>query len=127
MKKLIALIMFFICLFGSVAISDSSAATPIDLEEFDDDDWGYIGIPLERKVYVIIEKEPQFLGDTVTFVAVLVDFKPEDNVTFQWQYAIKQEDPDWILIDNATEQTYTFVLDETNIYYWYRVVVKVGE
>ena len=127
MKKLIALIMFFICLFGSVAISDSSAATPTDLEEFDDDDWGYIGIPLERKVYVIIEKEPQFLGDTVTFVAVLVDFKPEDNVTFQWQYAIKQEDPDWILIDNATEQTYTFVLDETNIYYWYRVVVKVGE
>jgi hypothetical protein len=132
MKKLIAILFILICLFGT-AYGESSA-TPTDLEEyeeyceFEDDDWGYIDIPRERKVYIVIDKDPEYLGDEVTLIAVLVDFLPEDNVTFQWQYATEnKENTDWIFIDDANEQSYTFILDEINVNYWYRVMVKVGE
>jgi hypothetical protein len=132
MKKLIAILFILICLFGT-AYGESSA-TPTDLEEyeeyyeFEDDDWGYIDIPRERKVYIVIDKDPEYLGDEVTLIAVLVDFLPEDNVTFQWQYATEnKEDTDWIFIDDANEQSYTFILDAINMNYWYRVMVKVGE
>ena len=122
MKKLVALLLALICLFGS-AISES-AATPTDLEEIDDDDWGYIDIKFERKVYVSISGLPQY-GDTVILTAVLVDFLPDDIVTFQWQYALDKDSTDWILIEDATEQVYTFILDDINIHYWYRVIVKL--
>lgn len=132
MKKLIAILFILICLFGTAC--GESSATPTDLEEyeeyceFEDDDWGYIDIPRERKVYIVIDKDPEYLGDKVTLIAVLVDFLPEDKVTFQWQYATEnKEDTDWIFIDDANKQSYTFILDEINVNYWYRVMVKVGE
>ena len=125
MKKLMALLLALVCLFGS-AVSESPA-TPTDLIEIEDDDWGYIDIPLERKVYIIIDKEPAYLGDTITLYAILVDFLPEDEVSFNWQYALEKDNTEWTLIEDAYEQSYTFVLDETNMDYWYRVVVKVGE
>jgi len=126
MKKLIALLLAFICLFG-YAIGDSPA-TPTDLDEgyeiIDDDDWGSIEIERERKVYVDANKTSYYFGDQVILVAVLVDFKPEDKVTFQWLYAVEEE-ADWIFIEDATEQTYTFILDKTNYKNWYRVVVTL--
>ena len=124
MKRLIAFLLFFICLFG-VAYADSSA-TPTDLDdliEIDDENWGEIDIPFERKVYITVDEEPLHIGDLVTLTAVLVDFLPEDNVLFQWEYSADEED--WILIDDATEQIYTFILDEINVHNLYRVVVKL--
>ena len=134
MKKLIALLLTFICLFG-VAVGES-LATPTDIYEedieldnvpteymeFEDDDAGYIDVPLERKVYIAIDKEPKYMGDTVVFVAVLIDFKPDDIITFEWQYA-ESETSEWNRIEGATEQTYTFELTGINMHYLYRVVV----
>lgn len=126
MKKLIALLLALVCLFGSAM---SEPATPTDLkefEQFDDDDWGYIEIKFERKVYISMNEGPKTMGDEIILTAVLVDFKEDDIVTFKWQYAIKL--PNWIFIDDANEQIYTFILDETNLNYWYRVIVElVGE
>ena len=134
MKKLIALLLTFICLIR-VAIGESPA-TPTDIYEedielddipteymeFEDGDAGYIDVPLERKVYIVIDKEPKYMGDTVVFVAVLIDFKPDDIITFEWQYA-ESETSEWNRIEGATEQTYTFELTDINTYYLYRVVV----
>ena len=126
MKKLMALLLALTCLFGS-AMSES-LASPTDLEEFDDDDWGYIGFEFARKVFISLKEERLYsLGEDVTLIAVLMDFKPTDIVTFQWEYATNIEEPNWIFIENATEQTYTFTLDETNMLYWYRIVVTIGE
>jgi len=126
MKKLIALLLALICLFGS-AMSEPATPTDLDnLEQFDDDDWGYIEIKFERKVYISMNEGPKEIGDEIILTAVLVDFLEDDIVTFQWQYAIKL--PDWIFIDDANEQIYTFILDESNLNYWYRVIVElVGE
>lgn len=134
MKKLIALLLTFICLFG-IAVGES-LATPTDIYEkdielddipteymeFEDGDAGYIDVPLERKVYIVIDKEPKYMGDIVVFVAVLIDFKPDDIITFEWQYA-ESETSEWNRIEGATEQTYTFELNGINMHYLYRVVV----
>jgi len=92
MKKLIALLIALICLFGS-AVSESPA-TPTDLIEdyieIEDDDWGKISIEFERRVYISIDKEPQFAGDTMILTATLVDFQPEDRYRIYWQYSIDQ-------------------------------------
>ena len=126
MKKLMALLLALICLFGS-AVSEPATTTDLgNYEQFDDDDWGYIEIKFERKVYISMNEGPKEIGDEIILTAVLVDFLEDDIVTFQWQYAI--ELPDWIFIDDANEQTYTFILDETNWNYWHRVIVTlVGE
>lgn len=127
MKRLLSFILCLLCILN-VAYSDSPA-TPTDLgelEQFDDDDWGYIEIKFERKVYISMNEGPKTIGDEIILTAVLVDFKEDDIVTFKWQYAIKL--PNWIFIDDANEQIYTFILDETNLNYWYRVIVElVGE
>ena len=125
MKRILLLLCLLLCLFCCTA----SAATPTDIEEyayFEDNDPGYINIELERKVYIVVDKEPEKFGDEVTLIAVLVDFYPEDNVTFQWEYAIESdEELVWILIDDAKEQTYTFILDETSVTHQYRVIVEL--
>lgn len=118
MKKLMAFLLVFVCLFG-YAIGDS-LATPTDLVEIDDDDWGSIDIEFPREVYIDISKDPD---DMVTLTAILVNFKQDDIVNFKWQYSTEQLD--WIFIDDATEQTYTFMLDDTNMNYWYRVIVNL--
>ena len=66
MKKLIALLLFCICLISS-AIGES-IATQTDL---DDADWGQIDIEFPRQVFLDIDKRPQFIGDTVSLVAIL--------------------------------------------------------
>ena len=125
MKRILTILLCFLCIFG-LAHGDSFA-TPTDIEEelveFDDDDWGYIDIKFERKVYIVADGEPEHYGDKITLTAVLVDFQEDDVYTFSWQYAV--ELPDWIFIDNEHEQTYTFILNETNILYWYRVIVEL--
>ena len=121
MKKLIALLLALICLFGS-AMSDS-AATPTDLVEIDDDDWGEITITFERQVYIDGPEGPFTMGDEITFTAILVNFKPEDIVQFFWQYAT-DHNLDWQYVEGENEQTYTFILTADNSGYYYRVIVK---
>lgn len=120
MKRLILLIL---CLCFCFSVGAASPATPTDLEEFDDDDWGTLSVTLERQVYISIDKEPEYYGDVVTLTVVLVNFNDDDKVTFSWQYAIDL--PDWMFIENEHEQTYTFILDKTNYLYWYRVMVEL--
>jgi len=123
MKRLILLLLCLFILFDVVLF-----ATSIYLEKyayFEDNDPGYINIKLSRKVFITIDKEPEQIGDEVTLIAVLMDFKSKDNISFQWAYTTEiTEKTTWHLIENATQQTYTFVLDETNINYWYCVIVK---
>lgn len=122
MKRLLAFILCLLCILN-VAYSESPA-TQTDLYEIiDDDDWGQIDIEFERRVYIDIDKDPVHIGDTITLTAILVDFHPEDIVTFQWEYTI--DESDWIFIDDATEQTYTFTLDDININYLYHVIVTL--
>lgn len=94
MRKFIALVIAFVILCCGSAISEN-AATPTDLieeelVEIDDDDWGEISIEFERRVYISIDKEPQFAGDTMILTATLVDFQPQDRYRIYWQYSIDQ-------------------------------------
>lgn len=128
MKKLIALLIALICLFGS-AVSESPA-TPTDLieeelVEIDDDDWGEIDIEFERQVFLTIGKDPQYLGDEMILIATLVNFKPEDNYEIFWQYSTDENL--WIPIDGEHEKTLTVIIDKNNYDYWWRVSVKMEE
>lgn len=126
MKKFISLLLILFLIFSySNAELGATETDLVEYMEFDDDDWGYIDITFERQVYITMEGEPQYYGDTVIFIAVLMNFKQEDKVTFQWQYAIEPQE--WISIEGANEQTYTFILDKDNVTYWYRVIVELED
>ena len=121
MKKLMALLLALICLFGS-AVSESPA-TPTDLVEIDDDDWGEITIKFERKVYITMDKKPEYIGDTMTLTATLVNFKDGDKYTISWQYAI--ELPDWLFVEGEHEQVFTIIITPENANYWWRALVEM--
>ena len=128
MKKLIALLIALICLFGS-AVSESPA-TPTDLIEdyieIEDDDFGQIDPSLlHRQVFLQWLTEPSHLGEEVTLVAILIDFLPTDIYTFSWEYSLDYEE--WIVINGEYKQTYTFILDNTNVHYYWRVKVTLEE
>ena len=81
MKKFIALVLAFVMLLGGCVISEEATPTDLmpieeeELVEIDDDDWGEITVAMfERRVYIVIEKEPKYFDDTMTLTAVLVDF-----------------------------------------------------
>lgn len=130
MKKFIAFLLTFMLLFG-VAYSDSPA-TPTDLEEyeeyytFEDDDYGSIEVELlERKVFLQFLKEPTYYGDEVTLIAILVDFREDDIYRFEWEES--EDGETWWLIVGATEQTYSFIIDHSNVDHYWRVKVIVEE
>ena len=123
MKKLMALLLALACLFGS-AVSDS-LATPTDLCEFDDNDWGNIDFELERKVYLELLNNQIFYGQNVTLVAILVDFKDTDIYYFQWEESENGEE--WWIIQDENQNTYTFILDQSNITHYWRVKVILEE
>jgi len=125
MKKLIALLIALICLFGS-AVSESPA-TPTNLIEdyieIDDDDWGEIDIEFERQVFLTIGKDPQYFGDEMILIATLVNFKPEDNYEIFWQYSTDENL--WTPINGEHERILTVIIDENNYDYWWRVSIKM--
>ena len=124
MKKLIALLLALTCLFGS-AVSESPA-TPTDLIEIEDDDFGSIDSELlERKVFLNWLTEPKYYHEEVTLIAVLMDFLPTDTYTFTWEYS--EDSENWIEIEGEHEQTYTFIIDEINCHYYWRVKVTWEE
>lgn len=112
--------------FGFVYATDVATPTNIyeELVEFEDDDFGYIDRTLiERKVYIEIDQDAEFYGDPIRLIAILVDFEPEDNPRFQWQYS--EDCEAWYDIADATKQTYEFIVDYVNVNYWYRVQVTI--
>ena len=127
MKKLVVLLLALIYLFGS-AMSESPA-TPTDLEDYieiEDDDFGHIDQELlERKVFLTWLTEPIYYNEEVTLVAVLMDFLPTDTYTFTWEYS--EDGINWIEIEGEHEQMYTFIIDEINVHYYWRVKVTWEE
>lgn len=123
MKRLLTLILVFICLVGC-AYSDS-LTTPTDLCEFDDNDWGNIDFELERKVYLELLNNQIFYGQNVTLVAILIDFKDTDIYYFQWEESENGEE--WWTIQDENQNTYTFILDQSNITHYWRVKVILEE
>ena len=121
MKKIIAFILVFMCIC-SYAFAEEPA-TQTDLYEFEDDDWGEITITFERQVYINGPLGPFTIGDEITFTAILVNFQPEDILHFFWQYAI-DNNLEWQYIEGENQQTYTFILNEENCKYYYRVIVE---
>ena len=123
MKKLMALLLALIYLFGS-AMSESPA-TPTDLEDYieiEDDDFGHIDPELlERKVFLTWLTEPIYYNEEVTLVAVLMDFLPTDTYIFTWEYS--EDGINWIEIEGEHDQMYTFIIDEINVHYYWRVKV----
>lgn len=124
--RFIALILAFVFCFVGSAISE---ATPTDLEEefieIEEEDWGTIEIEFQRKVFITVDKDPEFIGDEMILVATLIDFQPEDKYTIRWQYS---EDGDsWIDMENENQQTFSVIIDKVNCHYWWRVVVRVEE
>lgn len=128
MKKIIAFLLVLMFTF-SYAGADSPA-TPTDLteyEQFEDDDYGCITAQLDRQVFLQIlnEKSRYYLGDKVTLVAILINFLPEDQYTFVWEYTI--DHMTWHIIPDAHEQTYTFILNEKTTRYYWRVKVYIED
>ena len=127
---LLALLLIFSPMCMRPAYAADSPATPTDLAPyedlmvFEDDEWGYIDPEIfERKVYIDFLHEPQHYGDECILIAILVDFQPYDNPTFEWQYSTNCEE--WIKLEGQTEKTYSFIIDKENIGYYYRVVVTI--
>ena len=123
MKRLLTLILAFICLTGCTY--GDSLATPTDLYEFDDNDWGNIDFELERKVYLELLNNQIFYGQNVTLVAILIDFKDTDIYYFQWEESENGEE--WWVIQDENQNTYTFILDQSNITHYWRVKVILEE
>ena len=128
MKRIGLILLCFVLICG-IALGESPA-TPTDLEEvyeiFEDDDYGYIDFDLiDRQVFVEFLKNPTYLGEEVTLVAILINFLPTDIYTFEWQYSLDQDT--WFILENEHQQTYTFVLTTENCAYWWRVKVTIED
>lgn len=131
LKRIVAFLLALLLIFSPMCMRTAYAAdyaTPTDiyeeLVEFEDDDCGHIDPEfLERKVYISFLQEPKYYGDEVILIAILVDFKPEDNPTFEWQHSFDCEN--WEVIANETEQTFKFVITPANADQYYRVVVRI--
>lgn len=125
-KRLIILIL---CLSLCLSIGAASPATPTDIDELveiDDDDWGHIDEEyFERQVFISLEKSPNYLGDTAIFVAILINFKPEDLYTIYWQYS--ENKTEWTNIENEHSNVLEIIIDKNNCLYYWRVCIKMEE
>ena len=126
MKKFIIILLINIFLLG-IAYGE---ATPTDLiiteyEEFEDDDFGCITAKLDRQVFLqfLHETASYTLGDEISLIAILINFLPDDEYTFVWEFS--ENGNEWQIIPNANDQIYTFVLNKTNAYYYWRVNVYI--
>lgn len=119
MKRLLILLLVFICLFGSVKAD--MPATPTDLEVAQEE-----VIEIEqpkREILLSYDKKVYYYGEPVTLISTLVNFLPTDKVSYRWEYSTDCEN--WEIMPGANESTLTFILDYTTSTYWWRVVVTV--
>lgn len=133
MKKLIALLIAFICLFG-IAIGESPA-TPTDLdaltneddlEYFEDDEWGYVDSEMiERQVFVEAMREPTYYGEEITLIAILMNFRPDDVYYIEWEESA--DEIEWELIPNANSKIYKFILTRENATHSWRAKVTIED
>lgn len=125
------ILLIFFCIFLiNIAIcdaSDTSLDSMISEEYafFEDDDFGYIDPNIiEKKVFIVYDEKPLYFGEEVTLIAVLMDFPPADY-SFVWEFSENGED--WSEVENENKQTYTFLLNERNYAYSWRVTVILQE
>ena len=81
--------------------------------------------PLE--VYIVSswpEDKPTYIGKEITLTAV-VSGNEDTDYTLQWWYSIDLQS--WTKEPGATGETFTYVLDETNAEYTWKVVVSKVE
>ena len=129
LKRIAAFLLALLLIFNPMCMQSAYAAeapaTPTDLyEEFEDDYWGEIDrYMFERKVYIDVVKRPHYYGDEVILLAILVDFLPEDNPIYEWQYSFDCEN--WEVIMNETESTLKFIYTPANENWYYRVVITI--
>ena len=124
--KRILLLLLSIFLLVNIAVCDESDTSV--LEEyafFEDNDFGFIDPNIiEKKVFIVCDENPLYFGEEVTLIAVLMDFPPA-NYKFIWEFSENKED--WSEVENENKQTYTFLLDERNCAYYWRVTVILQE
>ena len=112
MKKLLAILsVLIICI--SFCVSNGEIATPTDL------------MPQERQVLLEFLKVPKRSGEEGILKITLINFLPTDIYIIEWQYSL--DCTTWITIENAYDETYSFILDEINCNYWWRVIVHYHE
>ena len=63
------------------------------------------------------------LGDTLLMEAFVYGPDAEKELTYQWETSVDGET--WTKIENATESTYSFLLDEENSDDFFRVIVDL--
>ena len=112
-RRIVGFILFLAMILCPAA-AQSDAATPTDLAP---------DRLVERRVHIDYLQEPFFYGQQVTLISKLINFSPQDRYTYQWQYSLDQEE--WFDIEGATGDTYTFIIDKSNWYYYWRLVVDV--
>ena len=129
-KRILAFFLAFLmvfCFMPTYAQDDVATPTNIAVTEYveiDDDDFGEIGPEfIHREVYIDIAEQSATYGEPITLIAILVNFQPDDNPVFTWQYSHDKEN--WIEIVNEKEKTYTFIVTQENANYWYRVLVTI--
>lgn len=125
---LLALLLIFnpMCMRPAYTAEDPTTPTNLYEEymEFDDDDFGYIDPnTIERKVFIDFLQRPEKYGDEVILIAILMDFHPNDNPIFEWQYSSDCEN--WEIFENENEKTLTFILTPENIHWYCRVIVRI--
>ena len=69
------------------------------------------------------EAEYIYFGDEITMSAELRDFMEDDIYTIQWKYSLDGEE--FTDIEGANELSYTYVLDEENADYTFRICVTL--
>ena len=113
MKRIVAILLFIITLFGCVSA---------EYVEIDDNDFGYIDISLRpRQVFLQWLKDPFYYGEKVSLVAILVNFLPSDTCTFIWEYSI--DGNEWNKVNDCNWQICTFTANENTLNYYWRVEV----
>ena len=124
MKRILSIVLCLLMVAG-VTLSDSPA-TPTDLyETFEDNDFGYIE-NIERQVFLDFLHQPSgYFGEEITLIAILVNFKSDDIYTFDWEYS--EDGEEWYILYNEHNQSYTYVINQENYAYWWRVKVIVQE
>jgi hypothetical protein len=66
-----------------------------------------------------------YSGTEITLYAQLTGFENK-NYTLQWQYTTDQDqrDGNWINVENANGESYSYIIDSTNAHYIWRVVAN---
>lgn len=84
---------------------------------------------LPREVHISFLTEPRYFGDEASLVITLVNFKSDDVYTIHWQYCedVTVAEPDWKDIPGERARIYTFIVDQTNYLYGYRVLIEMEE